>query len=102
MKDVKALPESMLFNHVAYAWAGPPWNVVGMLSPWSWLAEITVEELGEALLDAVRWRLRERVLGPFGEDSAEVGLRAALGDAGNPPAGESCRSMERRSSTANF
>ena len=54
MKDVKALPESMLFNHVAYAWAGPPWNVVGMLSPWSWLAESTVEELAEALLDAVR------------------------------------------------
>ena len=65
-----------------------------MLSPWSWLAEITVEELAEALLGAVRWRLRERVLGPFGEDSAEVGLRAALGDAGDPPAGESCRSME--------
>ena len=41
----------------------------------------------------MRWRLRERVLGPFGEDSAEVELRAALGDAGDPPAGESCRSI---------
>jgi len=67
-----------------------------MLSPWSWLTESIVEELAEALLDAVRLRLRERVLGPFGEDSADVGLRAALGDAGDPPAGESCRSMEVR------
>ena len=44
-------------------------------------------------MDAVRWRLRERVLDPFGEDSAEVGLRAALSGAGDPPAGESFRSM---------
>ena len=65
-----------------------------MLGPWSWLAESTVGELAEALLDAVRWRLRERVLGLFGEDSAEVGLRAALGGAGDPPASESFRSME--------
>ena len=44
-------------------------------------------------MDAVRWCLRERVLDPFGEDSAGVGLRAALGGAGDPPAGESFRSM---------
>ena len=65
-----------------------------MLGPWSSLAESTVGELAEALLDAVRWRLRERVLDSFGEDSAGVGLRAALGGAGDPPAGESFRSME--------
>ena len=42
----------------------------------------------------MRWRLRERVLGPFGDDSAEVEPRDALGDAGDPPAGEPCCSME--------
>ena len=70
-----------------------------MLGPWSSLAESTVGELAEALLDAVRWRLRERVLDPFGEDSAEVGLRAALGGAGDPPAGESFRSIVKEAWT---
>ena len=64
-----------------------------MLGPWSSLAESTVGELAEALLDAVRRRLRACVVDPFGEDSAEVGLRASLGGAGDPPAGESCRGV---------